>query len=138
MPKAPRRGAECRIVGGTYGGLKGFYDSANGKTAAKTYVIIPESDEGEIHARLNSELVEDYSEPTTYVKAALIQHSKLKDEMRLMCKHLAEIKMGAIDINELKELFAKTLQDAVVKNTGRHGRFRFVDWDAEEEINLMG
>jgi hypothetical protein len=139
MPKAPVRGGACRLVGGRkYIGLTGYYDLANGSTATRHYVIIPESDDGEVHVQIDRELVEDLKPATSYVEAALIEHPKLKNEMRLLCKHLAEIKMGAQDVDKLTTIFTSTLQGAIAKNTGRKARHRGVYYTWDEANQAMG
>jgi hypothetical protein len=136
MPKAPVRGGACQIVGGRkYIGLTGYYNLANGSTATKHYVIIPESDDGEVHVQIDRELVKNMKNPTSYEEAALIvEHPKLKNEIRLLCKHLAEIKMGADDVNKLTAIFTSTLQGAIAKNTGHNACHRGVyTWDAANQ-----
>jgi hypothetical protein len=136
MPKTPRKGGPCRLVGGSHTGKTGWYDISNKKTARMIYVIVDDGDDegGEVWARVMQHNVIDFVEESSYVEAALNQHPDILKSMNKLCRALAECRLDQENCLALANIFHDKLAAAAGRNTGSRATYRYVEFGYEEEV----
>jgi hypothetical protein len=136
MPKMPRNGGPCRLVGGSHAGKTGWYDTSNKKTARMIYVIVDDGDDkgGEVWARVMQHNVIDFAEDGSYAEAALKQHPDILKSMNKLCRALAECRLDAGNRLAVAHIFHDKLAAAAGRNTGCRATYRYVEWGYEEEV----